>query len=633
MFVQKMTELPEIRKIPKVISVDTETNEDDNSLKGYSFAYKQGKKYKGIYIPVAHDFEDAEYKNLPFKQAVKYLKKLIKGRKIIFHNAGFDLNVLESVDITVKDNMFEDTLLMHYTFNTERFHALKEIMKNEYNLDVIKYAEAISDAKKFFKYAADDARFTLFLYPKVKKDLKTKPKSYKLYDNYERRFIRVLQRMNYGHNYIRIDEKLLRKYVKMLNKEIMIINSLLKYKLGDINFNSTHQLGPVLEDKGYRISRTNKGNYSLNVKELYKLYNQQGGMIIETLLYNRKINKLNNTYVEAMYNRLNEIEDNVYIISGYSFNHTGTRHGRLASNKPNMQNQPRDPFVLRQHLLERLIQKNYIKKKSFLNDALFDEIIEKGEKDKKLKKLIDKCSIDIRKIFVPMPGKKFIGADLSQIELRMAAHISGDETLLDAYQQGLDIHQITADKISRLIGHKISRYDGKTINFALMYGFHWTSLARDLGISQKLAKKIYDAYFKSYPGIREMIQDIHSSARRSHYVQTILGRRRNIHTMGINLPPTRDNFYRINNSKNASVSTVVSGSASDLLKLTMINIHEKYPEIEMKIQVHDELLCEVDEDKAEYYIKIIKREMENAMKLKVPVVSDARIGMNWREVH
>jgi DNA polymerase I-like protein with 3'-5' exonuclease and polymerase domains len=682
MLVQDIKDLPIISSIPKLIALDTETlSKGSYDLEGWSFAYIENGKIKSFFIPVAYSFseeESMEYKNIDVKKSNAYMKNLCKGRRVIFHNAGFDLAVLKKVDIDIPDDMYEDTMLLHWDLDTERRHGLKKIMEVEYGRTVVTYEEAHGKGfEEFSKYADNDAKFTLFLFTKLITEAKKHPKTYQLYRKYELPYVRVLQEMNVYQNYIRVNQPLLKKYVEMLKKEISFVESILKSQLGDINFNSNPQLGKVLEEKGIPVKRNKPtanmvvkasqkgeeaiGNYTIGEPELKKL--KKYGLIIDVLLYNRHLTKLIGTYYGKVFELLERIEKDVYVYTGWNFNHIGTRTGRSSSD---VNQYPRDKDVLvctfigylKQH---KIIRNNidylpedklkpYIdsfKDESKLDDkerAAIEKLKLKAGQKEIIKECYEKATIDIRKIFIAMPGKIFIDADFSQIELRVMAHLSKDPVMCSAFINGEDLHAQTARDVTKKSGIKISRQDAKPINFGLIYGLSAYGIKKGLGCSESVAKTILNVYFRVYRGVKTFIDGTHVSAAKSHYVQTILGRRRNIDTLGINDDPgfgkdeqdRKRLWLRQNEAKNSAVSTKVQGTASDLLKIAMINIHNemvKKNECRIIWQVHDELLIECDKKRAEEINKKTKYYMENAYKLDVPVIAESGIANNWRDAH
>ena len=653
MLIQKERDLP--KDVPDLFSLDFETKSvADKTIEGFSIAYrdpKNPKKAKKFYVPMKHDFDpDDVWVNISYKAGVEYLKWLVKGRRIIFHNAGFDLLVLEEHDVPFDINNIEDTMLLHWDLDTERKHALKEIMKNEYGEDTLTYEEAKKlGFDQFVWYAEHDAFWTLRLFLDLEKEALLHPKTYTLYRKYEMPFVLNMMDMNAHHNRIRVDKPLLQKYVKMVQEEIAVIESALKEELGDINFNSGDQLGIALKKAGYKIKYREptekmkakaekkgvavKKNPALAVGDLLKIQEDQGGDIIDLIIYNRELQKLDGTYVSKINDITSEQKyknEVIHVLMGYRFLHHGARSGRLSSSDPNMQNFPSEPVVMVLQFLGYLKEAKLEKRnKIWLSEDEIRAYAERAEKEKIIAKILAKCSIDMRKIFIPFPNHVFIGADFSQIELRMIAHLARDVTMIKFFMAEEDIHQQTADKATEIAGFKVTRRYAKTLNFGLIYGLYFTILARKLGIEKDVAKKMYDAYFELFSDVALFITKVHKHARRSHYVQTLLGRRRNMKTIGI----LDDDFGTRNYAENSSVSTTVSGSAADLIKVAMINIRKNLPKVKILLQIHDELLCEVHEDIAEDMLKKVKWEMENAMELLVPVVADAKIGSDWRAVH
>lgn len=668
MLVQKFGELPPITSIPQLISLDTETDDLENrNIEGFSFATNICGKLESYYVPIQHEFteeESKQYVNIDFDDGIKYLKALCEDRRIIFHNSQFDLTVLEGYDIYVADGMYEDSMLLHWDIDTERDHGLKKIMKSEYGADVITYEDAKAMGfEEFARYGDNDARYTY----KIFNDLFYHVKelglwhTFELYKKYELPFVRVLQSMNHYKNGIRIDRDKLIHYMTLIENEIKIINTVLIDKLGDINFNSTKQLGDALVEAGYRVRRNEPtakmierahakgeeavGNYLLNEGELIRLSNRQKGKVLNALLYNRKLQKLYTTYIKPLLESLVCVDEkeNVWVLYGYYFNHIGTRTGRLSGLRPNLQNQPRDKILMRLGMLMQLERKGLIKLKNYyMTEEDFNSIYnerekEVGEKYKDDEDLIlgirDFFTIDIRALFIPMPGRIFIGADYSQLELRMMAHFSKDEKMLHAYNNDIDIHAQTRDDINKMVGENVlNRQDAKTTNFFLQYGGWIKSLAKMLGCKQSVAKQIFETFNAVYWGRAEWVSDVHHNAKLAHFVQTLLGRRRNVDTLGIN---DRHNFSRMANAQNGAISHIISGSSSDLIKIAMINLFLKHDAegLDIKLQVHDELLIEVDIDKADYFLPIVQREMENAISLDVKIIAEASTGMSWRDAH
>lgn len=635
MLVTKLEKLPSLKKIPDVFSLDFETHPNTYIIKGFSFAFKNNKKIYSYYCPVSHTeleyYSDYYYcSNLPKKQIFKYLENLIKDRIVVFHNAEFDTIVLRENKIKFDWDKIEDTMLMHYLLDTERSHGLKSIMREEYKINVTTYNEAeISNFNEFAKYAESDAIYTLNLYYDLIEELNKYTKTKKLYKNYELPFIQVLQSMNYDNNGMAIDFKLLCEYNKMLNQEIEITKSLLREILGDINFNSSRQLGDALKKNNYKLLFTEKGNYALGEKELLTMKKKQGGKIIDLILYYRMLNKLKTTYVEPYMTNLNYDEKGNYILSGYDFSHIGTRTGRLSSHNPNLQNQPRDPVHLRIQSVINFSKNNKVKVKNyFLSDKELKKLEQKfGDKYEVNK---EKFSIDIRKIFIAHKGYKFIGADFSQIELRMAAYLAKDNIMIEAFNNGIDIHEQTARKINEILKSEFTRQQAKAVNFGILYGLYYNSLSEQTGLSIKDSKILINAWWNLYKDIKKFVAHSHVIARKTGFATTLLGRRRNIKKLGLGSGDFRSERY----AENATISHIVSGSSADLIKVAMLNLYKKYKDkLIIKLQIHDELLIEVREHEVNKYLDIVRKEMEDALPLNIKIEANVKVGNNWREVH
>jgi DNA polymerase-1 len=506
-------------------------------------------------------------------------------------------------------------------------------MENEYGvLETVSYDEAKKQGFEVFsKYADNDAVFTLKLYIDLIKQAKLLPKQYVCYKRFEMPFIDVLHRMNYTENQIRVDETLLAHYVEMIEAELNMVENILTESLGDINFSSTSQLSTALVAKGYEIPYTDKGNPSLSDPVIHKLADKYKDAVFMSLSYHRKLKKMATAYVYPLYERLVLLREGVYIVEGYEFIHIGARTGRMSATNPSLQVIPRAPVIMRLQFVKALERSHLIKEVdiSMITEKLIDRLDK--SKNESLIDIKNDFSVDIRKIFIPMEGNVFIGADFSQIELRMAAHLANDKNMIEEFNKDkADIHKKTAKEVSDLIGFELDRQYAKPINFGILYGLWHKTFARQAGIPIRKAKAFFEGWWNVYKDIAAYVKRVHKQARATGYVITILGRRRNAIAMGIN---EFNNWKRMNYAENSCISHMVSGSSADLIKVAMLNIHKKYPEVRMPIQVHDELLFEVKESEAKKYLELLKQEMENAMKLRVRVVADAKTGMSWRDVH
>ena len=627
--------------VGNIVIIDTENKED--SPEGFTVAYRHEEKEYSFYFPVGHE----DYiLNIPLDQAKKYLKEICdNAEKVVFHNAQYDLNILEKFyQIEIPLHRIECTLLMHWCIDSERYHGLKDIMKNEFGIaDTVKYKAAKQSLEDFFQYAVNDGYYTLRLYEKLSRQINNLPRVKKAYRTFEIPFINVLRDMNQRRNFIRVDYHLMRYYVGIMDIEKEFVTDYLKEKLGNINFNSNKQLGFALQQQGYKVKRKEStGNYMLDAGKLQELYNRQGGAVLGQLLYHRSVEKMINTYVWKIYTLLRKAEDGCYYLRGYSFLHWGTATGRMSSNNPNMQNMPRDPFLLVNFFLDHLKNKLKVNLKVKLTDDVAKLI---KEQYPHLIPEMEKYQVDLRKIFIAREGYSFIDADFSQIELRVAAHLSGDPKMIEFYShENADFHKATADGINAILKkNMITRQHGKTINFFFQYGGYYKTLAKDLRITESQALQIDKAYSSLFIRRTKWIAEVHQSGRKEKFVYTMLGRRRNMHTKGINESPEgydtgeerRRAFMDRNSAENAAISTVVQGSAADILKVAMLNIHEQFDDNDFRIvlQVHDEVLIEVKTEYAEEMLKKVRYTLENAVKLKVPVIADAHIGKSWREAH
>jgi DNA polymerase-1 len=604
--------------------------------------------------------EKTEYRNLPYNVANAVLEKLIqRSEKVVFHNAIFDTSVLKKIGINIPIDKVEDTILAHHAINTERLHGLKSIMIDEYGKeDTVKYKEAEKAGFAVFsQYGEDDAINTMALYLDLQSKLDKLPRVKDLYYKHDLPLMEVMRDMNVERNYIRIDKPLYDAFARNLFDEIDIITTKLADILGEINFDSQKQLGDALSRHGYKIKRkkptefmikqaekkgmTAEGNYTLDEDALDELQEKQGGLIIELILHRRSLMTLNSTFIQGIEDQIVEVDEGIFVLTGYNFNQIGTRTGRLSSTHPNMQNQPRDPTPMLILITRKLIKLGLLKTKAlFITEKEVKDIIAKQspKRQAQLKAILKPYFIDMRSIFIPMPGKVFIGADESQLELRMMGAYSNDPFLLDAYNNDRDVHQRMADNMTTRIGMPIERWKAKESNFSLLYGMWYKTFARKLRIAEDLAEKLVRAWKEELKVVGAFVERVHSSAIRTGWVCTILGRRRCLLSMGIR-DMDRGNWWRHNNAKNAAVSTVIQGSAGDLVKQSMINIWQQICQgdsCRIVLQIHDELLLEADEDKAEGFVPIIKKEMETSLSHIIKNIKfkvEPNIGMSWREVH
>ena len=378
-----------------------------------------------------------------------------------------------------------------------------------------------------------------------------------------------------------IDRGELENFAKMLGERIAALESAIYFMAGEeININSTKQLGKLLfEDMGLPVIKKTKTGYSTDSSVLEKLRGKHE--IIDSIIEYRHLAKLKSTYADAF---LPLLDSEGRIRS--TLKQTVTATGRISSAEPNLQNIPVRTEIGR----------------------------------------------EIRKMFVAKEGHMLVGADYSQIELRVLAHMSGDKTMQDAFNSDADIHTITATQVFDVPDFLVTddmRSRAKTVNFGIIYGQSEFSLAGELKISRKEAKDYIESYFRHYSGVKNYMDTTIRDARENGYVTTIFGRRRYIPELAAK------NFNLRSFGERVAMNAPIQGTAADIIKIAMVKVYdalrEKCPEAKLILQVHDELICEVPEEKAELAAAILKEEMENAAALSVPLRADVKVGKSWFE--
>jgi len=401
-----------------------------------------------------------------------------------------------------------------------------------------------------------------------------------LFNNIEMPLVEVLADMQY--NGIYADKNELIEFGKTLKKEIEVLTKQI-YKIAgeEFNINSTKQLGTILFEKlKLTAVKKTKNGYSTDVEVLEKIKNEHE--IVEKILEYRQLVKLNSTYVEGMLPYINEKDDKIHTY----FHQTVTATGRISSTDPNLQNIP----------------------------TRFD------------------LGKQIRKIFKPRTGYVFLDADYSQIELRVLAHISGDENMIYAFNHDEDIHRQTASKVFNISLEEVTskqRSDAKAVNFGIVYGISDFGLAEQLGIGRKQAKAYIEQYLEKYQKIKEFMEEMKEFAKQNGYVETLFNRRRYIPEMNSN------NFMVRQFGARVAINAPIQGTAADIMKIAMIELYKqmknKRLESKLLLQIHDELLLEVKEEEKEIVKEILVTSMENAMKLTVPLKVDLSEANNWYE--
>ncbi len=603
---QKISDIKELQKLIKKITevglcaIDTETdslNIDKVKLVGISLCFNN---LEAFYIPIAHKELNTNKmcKNqIDLKSVIEQISILCANPSIlkIGQNIKYDIRVLQKYNI--KFNSIADTMLMSYAFeNGIVRHNMDDLALKHLDHVTIKFKELVGSGKKQItfdyvdiskatEYAAEDAYITFKLYNIFNKNI-SKEKNKFIFRNIDMPLIDVLSSME--NNGVKIDEKYLNNLSAEFSKQINLLeNKIYKITKKEFNIGSPKQLGEILFDemgiKGAKKTKT--GSYSTDSSILEELA-LDGEEIAKLILNWRELSKLKSTYTDSLINQISTITGRVH--TSYALASTIT--GRLSSNDPNLQNIP-----IR---------------------------TENGKK--------------IRKAFIPKKDTKLVSFDYSQIELRLAAEISEDINLIKAFKNNEDIHTSTASKIFNVLEKKVNsdhRRKAKAINFGIIYGISPYGLAKQLSISNAEGKKYIEDYFKRFPKIRKYMDNQMNFCRKNNYVQTIFGRKCFI--KGIN----DKNFAIRGFSERQSINAPIQGTAADIIKLAMINIHKEIEKnivkASMLLQVHDELVFEIDEKYVEDSIVKIKSIMENSHKtykdFKVPLIVDYKIGSNWGE--
>ena len=575
----------------KIFSYDTETTGIDANkaeLVGLSFAMKAGEAY---YVPVPEDREEAQ-------KVVDIFKPVLENPDIekIGQNIKYDNLMLKWYDVEVQGQFF-DTMIAHYLLEPDLRHKLDLVAAGLLNYKMIPIEKLIGKSgknqltmrdvkvEKVVDYAAEDADITL----KVKKELEKSIKKEKLDDLYykvEEPLIAVLTEIEY--NGVRVNGDFLRNYSKTLAGLIKEEENSI-FELAGVNFNiaSPRQVGEVLFDKmkiPYRWRKTSSGQYSTNVEKLTELSYENE--IVQKILQFRKYSKLKSTYVDALPLMINERTGRVHS----NFNQARAATGRLSSENPNLQNIP----------------------------------------------IKDEAGREIRKAFIPRDEDHILlAADYSQIELRIIADISKDEYMLEAFNEGLDFHKATAAKVYDVPFDEVTadqRRNAKTVNFSIIYGAGAMNLSRQLGIKRAEAKELIANYFEQFKGLKKYMDETVNFARENGYVKTLAGRKRLLRDIN-----SRNGLAR-SNAERMAINTPIQGTAADIIKLAMIDIHHELKsnnyKSKMILQVHDELVFDVHKSELEKLTKMVSDKMRNALpELTVPIVVDPGTGQNWLEAH
>ena len=569
-----------------IVAFDTETTGleyDKDKLVGFSFCFDEKEAY---YVPFEHFYLGVGEQIA--KDDIKNAIRRIFTHKVVGHNIKFDLHFISRFLDDETLSAYNDSMILAWLINPESALALDKLSDALLKHKMVAFKDTVKKGETFAsveleeacKYAAEDAFITLKLYNLFLEKLKLQDANHLIDEakNIEMPFMLTLMAME--KDGIKLDSNSLESF-KIEVKQTLddLTKNIYNLAGSEFNINSPKQLGVILfETLGLPVGKKTKTGYSTNESVLSSLVDAHE--IIPELLKYREVYKLFSTYVEPLL-KLSVKDKNSRIHT--SFIQTGTATGRLSSKNPNLQNIPAR----------------------------------------------SELGLKIRKSFVASDGKKLIGIDYSQIELRLLAHFSQDEVLVDAFKHDKDIHRQTAVALFGEDEADAKRGIAKTVNFGLLYGMGAKKLSVTLGITTKEAKDIIERYFESFPTVRRFFRSIVDLSKEDGYVETLLKRRRYFDYE--NAKPMFKAAY-----ERESVNTVFQGSASDLIKLSMIEINKVIKvenlEAKMLLQIHDELIFEVTEDKAEELGSKFQSIMENIMELNVPLKASMNIGHNWGDL-
>ena len=579
------------RKASRIV-IDTETTSEfpmKAKIVGISLCITPPK---AAYIPIGHESQEPQ---LNLSQVAKVLGPIFSDRKIekIGQNIKYDLIVLANHGMELK-GIYVDTMLASYLLNpSKRRHNLAGIAQEVLGHHMISFKE-VTEKQKGVKnfayvplplardYSCEDVHVTSLVHNALRKRLK-ESSLWELLERVEVPLIRIIAEMEMSG--ILVDREGLDALSTEFSQRLCDLDKKIIRLAGEpFNINSTKQLAEILfiKLKLPQIKKTRKKtSYSTDVDVLKEL--AQSHELPQQILIYRNLSKLKSTYVDGLKRMVNPDTGRVHT----SFNQTVTSTGRLSSSDPNLQNIP--------------------------------VRTEEGRR--------------IRALFIPAPGNLLLSADYSQIELRVLAHYSGDEALINAFRNNEDIHRITAAEVFSVFPELVTpemRRAAKTVNFGIIYGISAYGLAKELGTGNKQAKEFIDRYFAKYPGVKRYIRETIEKSKEQKYVTTMLGRRRHIPDIKNRVRAVREFAER------TAINTPIQGTAADIIKLAMIEVDsniqaEKMP-CRLLLQVHDELIIEASEKEIKRISMMVKETMENVVDLAVPLKVDIGWGVNWAEL-
>ena len=586
---EKRDELAQKLANAEAFAFDTETTGTDAivaELVGMSFAITEGEAY---YVPVPSTRDEAQAIVEDFRTVLEDEKSLKIGQ-----NIKYDYLVMQNYGVELEGPMF-DTMVAHYLLQPELNHGMDYLAEVYLKYDTIKIESLIGPRGRGQKnmrdlapedicdYACEDADVTLRLKHILEKEL-IEAGADRLFYDIEMPLVRVLAYME--RNGARVNTETLKETSRYFTERLQQIESEI-YDLAGFTFNiaSPKQVGEVLFERIKivdKAKKTKSGQYSTSEEVLEGLRTKHP--IVEKILDHRGLKKLLSTYVDALPALINPATGKIHT----SFNQTVTATGRLSSSNPNLQNIP----------------------------------------------IRNEDGKEIRKAFIPEPGCEFFSADYSQIELRIMAHLSGDDNLIEAFRSGEDIHAATASKIYHVPIEEVTREQrsqAKTANFGIIYGISVFGLAERMNVSRAEAKELIENYFATYSGVKRYMDESIAVAREKGYIETLLHRKRYLPDI------TSHNSVVRGYAERNAINAPIQGSSADIIKMAMIEIYRRFRAEKLRstmiLQVHDELNFSVYPDEKERVQQIVIEAMEGAYQMQVPLHADYGWGTNWLEAH
>ena len=593
----------ELRKVVAEVTTvthfcfDLETTGFDmfgNRIIGMSLSIKA---HEAWYIPFGHN-ADVRSRNDIEAEYGAILKPIFENENIakVGQNMKFDILFLRALGIDVKGAKW-DTMLMHYLLDAESRHGMDALAERYLNYSPISIESLIGKGAKQLtmdmvgvervaEYAAEDADVTLQLYDVLRPMLEKEPALLKLYHDIEEPLIDVLADMEWEG--VCVNSDALHNYSATLSQKLSAIEAEIREVSGEreININSSRQLGEMLFAK-MRITdkpkMTKTKQFCTDEEYLQSFAGEH--KVVDLILEYRGVKKLLSTYVDSLPQLVNPVTGHIHT----SYNQAVTATGRLSSANPNLQNIP----------------------------------------------VRDDLGRPIRQAFVPSDDRhELLSADYSQVELRLMAHLSGDENLCEAFREGKDIHAATAARIFKKSIEEVTseeRRRAKTANFGIIYGISAFGLSQRLRIPRSEAKQLIEGYFESYPKVKEYMDNVVATAREKGYVETLFGRRRYLADID-----SRNANARALAERNA-INAPIQGTAADIMKLAMVGVARRFKaegiRSRITMQVHDEIVVDLLRSEREQVEKIVREEMEGAAKLSIPLTAECGVGKNWLEAH